>query len=107
MAGYRCLDRLTRLTAGHTDIGRQVAGMTSGLVSGCLTCHHPAASLPFLACLMEVYPGSCGHARTAIENMLAAQMGKGQLDTRLVGKCLGLIPQLGGGGKDGAGYGSH
>lgn len=63
-----------------------------------------STSLQLLAVLMSRYPGSCGQVRSRLQDKLVTLMGKEgeQVGMELLGKCFSLLPQVGGGGREGA-----
>lgn len=53
---------------------------------------------------MSRYPGSCGQARPRLQEKLVMLLGQDgeQVGLELLGKCFSLLPQVGGGGREGA-----
>jgi len=104
-ATFPCLELLVRHSSSQSESGRQVASAVPSLLTTLLltvregsTCR--PTSLSLLISIMSRYPGSCGQAASKIENTLVSTLGHG-IGLKLLGKAFSLLPQLGGGGKEG------
>jgi len=104
-ATFPCINLLVSNSSSQTESGRQVASAVPSLLSTLMhsiregsTCRPPALGL--LISIMSHYPGSCGQAASKIETTLVSTLGQG-VGMKLLGKVFSLLPQLGGGGKEG------
>jgi len=104
---YQCLALLVANSVTSSDTGKLVSSLAPSFISSILSTKPGPAlntSLQLLAVLMTRYPGSCGQARSRLQEKLVTLVGKEgeQLSIELLGKCFSLLPQVGGGGRDGA-----
>jgi len=104
-ATFPCIELLVRHSSSQSESGRQVASAVPSLLTTLLltvregsTCR--PTSLALLISIMSRYPGSCGQAASKIESTLVSTLGNG-IGLKLLGKAFSLLPQLGGGGKEG------
>ena len=114
----QCLCEVIQSSSNSSDTGKAISSAAPGLITAILSVvsspHHSprlvTSSLSLLAVLMSRYPGSCGQARPRILEMLISQLDtlrsrSGHL--QVLGRCLSLVCQVGGGGRDGVEHSAH
>jgi len=104
---YQCLALLVANSVTSSDTGKLVSSLAPSFVSSILSTKAGPAlntSLQLLSVLMTRYPGSCGQARSRLQEKLVTLVGKEgeHVSMELLGKCFSLLPQVGGGGREGA-----
>ena len=111
-----CLALVVRASTNNSDTGKTIAAAAPALINTVLALlaadPSPAplvtSGLALLAALMSRYPGSCGAARPRIlERLVSRLLGSGRGRVQLVGRCLALACQVGGGGREGAEHCGH
>jgi len=104
---FQCLTLLVANSTTNSDMGKLVSSSTPSFINSVVSTKVGLAltsSLQLLAVLMSRYPGSCGHSRSRILDKLVKLLGKEgeEVNMELLGKCFSLLPQVGGGGKEGS-----
>ena len=105
----QCLCQVIQSSSNSSDTGKVISSSAPALITAILsvvTSHQSpsrlvTSSLSLLACLMSRYPGSCGQARPRIMEMLISQLTTPRSRLQLLGRCLSLVCQVGGGGREG------
>ena len=110
----QCLCQVIQSSSNSSDTGKVISSSAPALITAILsvvTSHQSprlvTSSLSLLACLMSRYPGSCGQARPRIMEMLMSQLTTPRSRLQLLGRCLSLVCQVGGGGREGVEHTSH
>ena len=109
----RCLARTVQHSTVQSEAGRAVAGAVPSMLQPTLAVQPgPAISsaLQLLATVMSRYPGSCSHHRSRIRQYLVSLLVSASdpgVPPALLGTCLALLPQLGGGGRGGVEHSSQ
>ena len=102
----QCLTLLVENSLPTSEAGRTISTSASSLISVILSCQSSQAlpsGLHLLTALMKNYPGSCGQARARIQERIFSLVETGEKVGRSVlGRCLSLLCQVGGGGREGA-----
>jgi len=104
---FQCLTLLVVNSPASSEVGKLVSSLAPSFINSILSTKAGPAltpSLQLLAVLMSRYPGSCGHVRARLQDKLVVLLGKEgeEVGMELLGKCFSLLPQVGGGGKEGA-----
>jgi len=104
---FQCLTLLVVNSTTNSDVGKLVSSSAPSFMNSIMSTKPGLAltsSLQLLAVLMSRYPGSCGHARSRIQDKLVNLLGKEgeEVNMELLGKCFSLLPQVGGGGREGS-----
>ena len=106
----QCLSLLIENSLATSEAGRTISASASSLISTILSTQSSqslVSSLQLLTVLMRCYPGSCGQARQRIQEKIFSLVeaggkgGRGRSVLSVLGKCLSLSCQVGGGGKEG------
>jgi len=104
---FQCLTLLVVNSSTNSEVGKLVSTSAPSFINSVMSTKTGLAmtsSLQLLAVLMSRYPGSCGHARSRIQDKLVKLLGKEgeEVNMELLGKCFSLLPQVGGGGREGS-----
>ena len=110
----QCLCQVIQSSSNSSDTGKLISSSTPALITAILSVvsSHQSAKLvtsclSLLAVLMSRYPGSCGQARPRILEMLISQLDTPRSRVQLLGRCLSLVCQVGGGGREGVEHSAH
>jgi len=103
---FQCLTVLIQKSENDSESGKLVSSLAPTLVKTIVENSlniSTRASLQLLATIMGHYPGSCGQLKFKIQEKLISMlsMDAEHVESDLIGKCFSLLPQVGGGGKEG------
>ena len=111
----QCVTLLVEHSELNTETSKTISTATPGMINSVVSSveqhgQHSrlvTCSLSLLNALMSRYPGSCGHSRVKIHDMLVSLLGVSSVDHQLLGQCFILLCQVGGGGRDGVEHTTH